>query len=178
MFSFRLWLNPYSLDCRHAFCGLCIANWFATRHDNTCPECRAVCQGYPQRDYALQDILPKVYATLEPKRDPPDHSSILPQLFNHIYQMLAVYKAGEFTREEEKRFWGPLIAEVEQLRGVQAEIQGAPGSSSNVIDVDEDFEMDNSQDPDFEPDSDAESGEGRGDGRTDVEQDEGETGLV
>jgi hypothetical protein len=96
--------------------------------------------------------------------------------------MVVVYKAGQFTRKDEKEFWGPLIAEIEQLRVVQADIQGVPDSSSNVIDVDEDFEMDNSQDPDFETDSGAESGEGNGDGDGDggtgVEQDEDETDLV
>jgi len=85
--------------------------------------------------------------------------------------MLAAYKAKEFSLEEERRFWGPVIAEVERLRGV-------PGSSNNATVVDEDFEMDNSQDPDFEPGSDAEFGGGGDDSGTDVEQDEGETGLM
>ena len=90
--------------------------------------------------------------------------------------MLAVYKAGQFSRKDEQEFWGPMIAEVERLRGV-------PGSSSDAIVADEDFEMDNSQDPDFEPGSDAESGEGGDGGGTDVELDEaaqgeGETGPV
>lgn len=173
VFSFQLRLNPCSLDCRHVFCGLCIASWFATGRDNTCPECRATCHGYPQRDYALRNVLPKVYAALEPKQDRPDNSSIFPPLFAHVYQMLAAYKANEVPPGDEELFWAPLIAEVEKLRGV-------PGSSSAV---DEDFEMDNSQDPDFEPGSDAGLGEDEDEDGTDVEQyeaaqDGDETGPV
>ena len=51
-----------SLECRHAWCGPCLVEWFASRDTTTCPECHVESIEQPQRDLsALDGVLSLVY---------------------------------------------------------------------------------------------------------------------
>ncbi|KAF9786230.1 hypothetical protein BJ322DRAFT_1108085 [Thelephora terrestris] len=124
--------NPYSMDCRHAFCGPCIASWFATVHNSTCPECRTACVGYPQRDFALRGVIQMVHSGLE--QGVSTYENFDPAIFVQIYSMIEVCRASSFSAAEKQAFWAPMIAEIQRMRGVVISDDVNGGASSNVND--------------------------------------------
>lgn len=125
----------------HIFCGLCIADWFATKRSNTCPVCRAECVRHPQRDFALRNILPAVYTGLG--RETPAQEDIDPALFTRIYTMLEESRTDYFTAVELRAFWAPMVTAVREMRGVpDAPGDPGPGSVHNPIEVDVDMDED------------------------------------
>lgn len=129
-------LNYRSLDCRHAFCGPCIAGWFASRHSNTCPECRAACVGYPQRDFALRDVIQMVYSGLG--RGAPTYENFDSSIFIRIYAMIEQCRALGLSNAQMEAFWAPMLAEIQRIRGVviSSGVDGAGSSVNNAINVD------------------------------------------
>lgn len=127
-------LNHYSLECRHIFCGLCVAGWFASGHGAMCPVCRAACVAHPQRDFALRDILPLIYSGLG--REAPTFESIDP-IFTRIFAMIEESQAHSWwTVEELEAFWKPTLKEVQRMRWpneteveVDVEMEGEDESS-------------------------------------------------
>ena len=49
-----------STECRHVFCGKCLAESFHS-NGNNCPECRTVCGAEPKRDFALRGVIRFLY---------------------------------------------------------------------------------------------------------------------
>ncbi|KAF9643065.1 hypothetical protein BDM02DRAFT_3132675 [Thelephora ganbajun] len=154
----EIYCNPY----RHVFCGLCVAGWFATQHNNTCPECRAMCEGCPQCDFALRDVLQMVYSGLG--QEVPTYGSFDATLFDRIYAMMQEFRGLFLTDSQEEDFWAPMVVEVQRMRGIP---EDTPGNSvDNAIDIDVDVDMEGETD-----DSDWELGSGVG-----SEEGKGETG--
>lgn len=86
------------------------------RHESTCPECRNVSVDYPQRDFALRDILSAVYFGLG--REVPNYKSFDDAVFVRIYNMLDECSERVFTDSQLTAFWSPIIAEVRRMRHV------------------------------------------------------------
>lgn len=165
-FSVALYLNPglnrCSLDCRHVFCGLCIADWFASRQENTCPECRTPCVAYPQRDFALRHILPVIYSGLG--REMPTAEGLNATLFARIYAMMEESKGQVLTLQQRTEFWAPMISEVRRMQDGNppaptppaptppAPTPPEPTPPEPIIDVDVEMEQDDA-DSDWEPGS-------------------------
>lgn len=169
---FFFWFEPqffYSLDCRHVFCGLCIASWFVTKQDNSCPECRVKCFGLPQRDFALRDILRVVYGNLG--REAPTYDTFDQTIFARIYELLREFRTAPRTRQQRLEFWAPIVAEVQQMCGGPAQ---TPASTPDVIVIDVDMEG-NSGVSDLELDEGVDSEESEGESET---GNEGGMGIV
>lgn len=120
-------------------------------NNNTCPECRAVCREYPQRDYALREILLMIYSGLGQEMPAFD-----PAIFVQIYVMLNECRGRDLSKEERKTYWAPMIEELRRMRGVPTggPPDGSGDGADDPIDVD--------SDPDVDMESDWELGSGAG----------------
>ena len=74
-----------------------------------------MCVGYPQRDFALRDILPAVYFGLG--REAPVHENFDDAVFVSIYAMLEACSGQNFTDLQLTAFWSPMVAELQRMRG-------------------------------------------------------------
>jgi len=130
--------------------------------------CRAGCAAYPQRDFALRDILPLIYSGLG--REAPTSETVDATFFARIYAMIEESSSRWFSELELKAFWAPMIKEVQRMRGVTV---------PNVIDVDVEMGRDD-EGSDWELGSGVDSGEDEGEmgdtqeGETGGEQGEGD----
>lgn len=142
-------LNGCSLNCRHVYCGLCIAGWLARRHTDSCPLCRGKITGAgPQREVALSDVLLRLYAGLG--RGVPNEESVDTRLFDRIREMVNNHNMNRAIRSQAETtlYWAPMIEEIERRRVFAAEAVPPP---TNVIVVDDDEEMEvDAQDSDWE----------------------------
>jgi hypothetical protein len=154
--------NLCSLDCRHIFCGVCVASWFASERDTTCPECREVSVGLPRRDFALREILRIVYTDMG--QEVPNYQDFDETIFTRIYEMLDG-RANNLTGVQLQEFWAPTIAELRRMRGAEIPPTPPPPPPDEVIDVDMEEIVENNADVDWELDS------------VETEQDEGEEEL-
>ncbi|KAF9778447.1 hypothetical protein BJ322DRAFT_1114267 [Thelephora terrestris] len=85
MICLDVYALPYSLDCRHVWCGPCLIEWFTSQGNTNCPGCRAESIGQPQRDFALSGILSMVYEA-QGRNAPTNLSENFdPSLFAKIY---------------------------------------------------------------------------------------------
>lgn len=177
LLPFLQMLNSRSLDCRHVFCGPCIASWFTTRRDNTCPECRAACPGYPQRDFALQEILQMVYEGLG--REVPTYEAFDGTIFARIYAILGQYRTTFLSLEGTEQLWAPMIAETNQLVGNPVPVVQVPVRPRSVTVVDGDVDMqENAPESGWDLGSGVGSEEGNGEGGTGVARSDDETVVV
>lgn len=132
--------------------------------------CRTNCVAYPQRDFALRDILPLIYSGLG--REMPA-SNFDATIFTRIYAMKEQFLGMGLTPTQAERFWQPMVMEVQQMRGVP--VEDVPVDA--VIDVDAEMGEEN-EGSDWELGSGVDSGEdgngidglqGEGDGVEDEE---------
>ena len=117
----NLRLNHCSLDCRHVFCGMCVAYWFANTWESTCPECRVKCVALPQRDFVLREILPTLYSGLE--REMPTYEALGTTLFARIYATIEACHRTDPQRpalslQQQRALWAPILAEIRQMMGL------------------------------------------------------------
>ena len=171
-----------SLDCRHVFCGICIAGVFVAARNSSCPECRITSNRRPQRDFALRDVLRAVYANKG--REVPAFDD---RIFIRIYERLEEFRMSYFTVQESRNFWAPIITEVQQMRNgplrvdQAPQVDQAPASPQSVIviedddddDGDGDIDMEEIDHSDWEPGSGFGSEEDEGENVAEIEQGEG-----
>ena len=130
-------LNLCSLDCRHVFCGLCVASWFASTHSISCPVCHVDCVARPQRDFALRDILSLISAGLG--QEAQTVGNLDPAIYARIYSMIEECEGYEFTNSQLTAFWAPVVAEVRRMQGLP--VIAAPSPIPPPV-ADVDIEMD------------------------------------
>ena len=98
-----------------------------------------MCVGYPQRDFALRDILPTVYFSLG--REVPTYKNFDEGVFVSIYAMLEGCSGQMFTDLQLAAFWSPMVAEIRRMRSVSIAIDvdhdvgtGGEGETGNAQD--------------------------------------------
>ena len=108
----------------------------ASRHSNTCPECRAACVGYPQRDFALWDVIQMVYSGLG--RGAPTYENFDSSVFIRIYAMIEQCRALGLSDAQMEAFWAPMLAELQRICDVvlSSGVDGAGSSVNNPINID------------------------------------------
>ena len=74
----------------------------------------------PQRDFALRDILPLVYASLGKA---PTHENLDPAFFAHIYEMIQRGSQIDLTPSGLKEFWNPIVMQLRRMRGLLVETE-------------------------------------------------------
>jgi hypothetical protein len=142
-----------SLDCRHVCCGPCLAGWFTSQGDTTCPECRVESRGQPQRDFALRDVLSLIYEGQG--RDVPGilSENFDPSIFATIYAEKE--ERGRRARERRERLQQVINDATSQPQNLQA-------PANRIPDVIIDVEMQDDGGSDWELGSGVDSEEGEG----------------
>ncbi|XP_077979598.1 bifunctional apoptosis regulator-like [Glandiceps talaboti] len=58
---YELMVQPTTLNCGHSFCRLCLARWWKSSKDTTCPGCRQPWRGFPRINIIMRTTLEKLF---------------------------------------------------------------------------------------------------------------------
>ncbi|XP_070580002.1 bifunctional apoptosis regulator-like [Ptychodera flava] len=58
---YELMVQPTTLNCGHSFCRLCLARWWQSSKDTTCPGCRQPWRGFPHINIIMRTTLEKLF---------------------------------------------------------------------------------------------------------------------
>lgn len=97
-----------------------------------------MCVAPPQRDFALQEILPIIYSGLG--REIPTYEGLNSTLFDRIYATMEECRTYTLLPRQQGALWTPILTEIQQMMGLDVSSPPPAPQPAPAIDV-EDGEM-------------------------------------